>query len=131
MEISTASQTAPTQRLAAPVMPPPVKAALELATRATAKADALERADAVSAAEKKKSPIDAEKVQLALAEINQAMQIASIGVRFEFDTTAEKMVTKVVDVASGDVIRQMPTEEVLRMSKALDKLQGLLVNHAV
>jgi flagellar protein FlaG len=59
------------------------------------------------------------------------MQIASIGVRFEFDTTAEKMVTKVVDAASGDVIRQMPTEEMLRMSKALDKLQGLLVNHAV
>jgi flagellar protein FlaG len=130
MEISTASQTAPTQRLAAPELPQPAKEAVD-AAKAAVKADALERTDAASAAEKKKPTIDAEKVHFALAEINQAMQIASIGVRFEFDTTAEKMVTKVVDAASGDVIRQMPTEEMLRMSKALDKLQGLLVNHAV
>jgi flagellar protein FlaG len=81
--------------------------------------------------EKKKSEVDVEQVHMALAEINHAMQTAAIGVRFEFDQTAEKMVTRVVDSVSGELIHQMPSEEVLRMSKALDKLQGLLVHQAV
>ena len=41
------------------------------------------------------------------------------------------MVTKVIDVESGEVIRQMPSEEVVRFSKALGKLQGLLVSQKV
>ena len=36
-------------------------------------------------------------------------------------------VVKVIDKDSNKVIRQIPSEEVLQISKALDKLQGLLV----
>lgn len=67
----------------------------------------------------------------AMTEINQALQMAGVGVRFEFNQEAEKMITKVVDAASGEVIRQMPTEDVLRLSKALGKFQGLLVDQKV
>jgi flagellar protein FlaG len=67
----------------------------------------------------------------ALAEINQTLRMASIGVQFEFDKEADTMIVKVVDVDSGELIRQMPSEEVVRISKALGKLQGLLVHHAV
>lgn len=90
-----------------------------------------EREDAVPTVKKKKAEVDVAQVHVALAEINHAMQMSAIGVRFEFDSTAEKMVTKVVDAASGELIHQMPSEEVLRMSRALDKLQGLLVHRAV
>ena len=81
--------------------------------------------------EEKKLEAGAQPVHAALAEINQTMQMASIGVRFEFDKDAHTMVTKVVDARSGELIRQMPTEEVLRVSKALGKLQGLLVHEVV
>ena len=67
----------------------------------------------------------------ALAEINQTLKLASIGVQFEFDKEANTMVTKVMDVESGEVIRQMPSEEVVRFSKALGRLQGLLVSQKV
>lgn len=67
----------------------------------------------------------------ALAEINESLRMASIGVQFEFDKEADTMVVKVVDVESGELIRQMPSEEVVRISKALGKLQGLLVHQAV
>ena len=67
----------------------------------------------------------------AVAEINQSLRQASIGVQFEFDKEANTMVTKVMDVESGEVIRQMPSEEVVRFSKALGKLQGLLVSQKV
>lgn len=104
----------------------PVQSAPQSANAAVA-----EREEAVPAVEKKTSEVDVVQVQVALAEINHAMQMSAIGVRFEFDPKAEKMVTKVVDAASGELIHQMPSEEVLRMSRALDKLQGLLVHQAV
>jgi len=37
------------------------------------------------------------------------------------------MIVKVVDTASKQVLRQIPNEEVLAMSKTLDKLQGLMI----
>ena len=81
--------------------------------------------------EKKAAEATSTQLNSALAEINQTLKLASIGVQFEFDKEANTMVTKVVDVESGEVIRQMPTEEVVRFSKALDKLQGLLVSQKV
>jgi flagellar protein FlaG len=67
----------------------------------------------------------------ALAEINQTLRMASIGVQFEFDKEADTMIVKVVDVESGELIRQMPSEEVVRISRALGRLQGLLVHQTV
>jgi flagellar protein FlaG len=64
----------------------------------------------------------------ALNEVNRSLELASIGVRFEFDHEANTLVTKVVDVESGEMIRQMPSEEVVRISRVLGKLQGLLVS---
>lgn len=66
-----------------------------------------------------------------LVEINQALEMAAIGLQFEFDKEADKMIAKVVDVGSGEVIRQMPSEEVVRISKALGKLQGLLMHQTI
>lgn len=67
----------------------------------------------------------------ALAEINQTLKMASIGLQFEFDKETAKMIAKVADVESGEVIRQIPSEEVVRILKALSKLQGLLINQTI
>ena len=67
----------------------------------------------------------------ALDEVNKSLQMASIGVRFEFDKEAHTMVTKVVDVETGEMIRQMPNEEAVHISKVLGQLQGLLVSQKV
>lgn len=87
----------------------------------------------VAAADRVEKLVEASSAQVsvAVAEINQSLKLASIGVRFEFDKEANTMVTKVMDVESGEVIRQMPSEEVVRFSKALGKLQGLLVSQKV
>ena len=80
---------------------------------------------------KKKPDTEPAQVHAALAEINQTMQMASIGVRFEFDKEADVMIAKVVDVETGVLIRQMPSAEVVHISKVLGKLQGLLVRQEV
>ena len=89
------------------------------------------REAAVADREKKTAEVSPAQVNSAVAEINQSLKLASIGVQFEFDKEANTMVTKVMDVESGEVIRQMPSEEVVRFSKALGKLQGLLVSQKV
>ncbi|MEO8022676.1 flagellar protein FlaG [Polaromonas sp.] len=66
-----------------------------------------------------------------LAEINQTLRLASIGVQFEFDKDTDMMIARVVDVETGKLIRQMPSEEVMQLSKALGKLHDLLVHQAV
>jgi flagellar protein FlaG len=81
--------------------------------------------------EKQVAKVSSTQVSDAVEEINKSLQLASIGVQFEFDKEAHTMITKVVDVESGDVIRQMPSEEVVHVSKALGKLQGLLVSQKV
>jgi len=46
---------------------------------------------------------------------------------FPFDDDTGRTVVKVVDASTDEVIRQIPSEEVLAIAKALDKLQGVLI----
>ena len=117
MTLSTSNVTAAARRDAAP--PPQVDSPAS-SNRGTAVREA--PADAKPAPERERS---------ALAEINESLRMSSIGVQFEFDKEADTMIVKVVDAESGDLIRQMPSEEVVRISRALGKLQGLLVHQAV
>lgn len=75
--------------------------------------------------------LSAEQTQKALQEINQVMEALSISVRFQVDPADQQVVIKVVDQESGKVIRQFPSEEVVRMSKALDNLKGMLFAQTV
>lgn len=68
---------------------------------------------------------------IALAEINQTLNMASIGLQFEFAKESGKMIAKVTNVESGEVIRQVPSEEVARLLKALGKLQAVLMHQTI
>jgi len=46
---------------------------------------------------------------------------------FSVDRDTERVVVKVVDKETHEVVKQFPSEEALAISKALDKLQGLMV----
>ncbi|TXI89510.1 MULTISPECIES: flagellar protein FlaG [unclassified Cupriavidus] len=67
----------------------------------------------------------------AMRELVDVLKTTSIGLRFEIDDKTHRVITKVIDKDTGEVIRQMPNEEVLRVARAIDKLQGLFVSHAV
>lgn len=45
---------------------------------------------------------------------------------FSIDQDLNRIVVRVIDEASGEVIRQIPPEEVLRAAKMVDKLIGIL-----
>ncbi|MBB1631978.1 flagellar protein FlaG [Cupriavidus sp. UME77] len=64
----------------------------------------------------------------ALKSLNEALEATPLEVRVSIDKATHRMVTSVVDKASGETIRQFPTKEVLRIVRAIDKLQGLLIH---
>lgn len=69
-------------------------------------------------------------LESAVEEINQSLGGQSVGVRFEVDADTDRVVIKVVDRESGDLIRQIPSEEVLRIAKLLGKVPGALMDQS-
>jgi flagellar protein FlaG len=70
-------------------------------------------------------------LQQSLDDINKVMASFSISVQFKVDPDYKELIVKVVDQDTGKLIRQIPTEEVVKMSKAMDNLKGLLFAQSV
>lgn len=81
----------------------------------------------VHAVQASSSTAKAEQIKDSVSKINKAVQVFDRNLQFTVDEDTKMNVVKVVDLATKDVIRQIPSEEVLAIAKALDKLQGLLV----
>ena len=66
----------------------------------------------------------------AVAAANEAMQAKNSELDFSVDEGTGKTVVRVIDKQTGEVIRQMPSKELLEIAKSLDRLQGLLVRNS-
>lgn len=112
----------------------PVSPAVDRAWAAQTLVGPASDADALAAARTALEPAPAAgearpfAVDSAVREINASMQSRSVGVRFEVDGDTDRLVVKVVDRLSGELIRQIPSEEVLRIAKLLGQVQGTLVS---
>lgn len=68
-------------------------------------------------------------VRDAVRKIEDVVSPAAQDLRFSIDDETGITVVKLIDTETQTVLRQIPTEEVMEISKALDKLQGLLVRN--
>lgn len=69
---------------------------------------------------------DKQAVESAVASMQESTQAMQRNLDFSIDDSTGRMVVKVTDSASGEVIRQMPTEEALRLAESLDEMRSLL-----
>ncbi|GAA3540210.1 flagellar protein FlaG [Zobellella aerophila] len=53
--------------------------------------------------------------------------LGNYGVEFELSDESSRVVVRIIDKESGTLIRQIPSEEVLRLAERLDELQGALL----
>jgi flagellar protein FlaG len=70
------------------------------------------------------------EVSDAVDKLNKSPQAQAQGIEFSIDQDTKRTVVKVVDQATKEVLRQMPTPEALAISKAIDKATantGLLI----
>lgn len=78
---------------------------------------------AVAAGSKQESDI-----KQAVQDLNNYVQSLRRDLHFTVDDDSGETVVRVMDPVSGDVIRQIPSEEVLAIARNLEKAQGLLFN---
>jgi len=68
-----------------------------------------------------------ERAKAAADKINEFIESFTRDLQFTIDKDTDRVVVKVVNRKSGDVIRQIPSEEALKIAKALDELKGLII----
>jgi len=76
-------------------------------------------------------PASRAKVEEAVTQIAKFVSQTQSEISFSVDKDSGIDVVKVIDSRTKDVIRQIPTEEVIAIAQALDKLQGLFVRDKV
>lgn len=101
------------------------------ATAATAQASEVSKAtDAAVTAEVRRNDSMAEpereQVLAAVADMQDYVDAAGRNIQFQLDDDSGRMVVTVTEASSGDVIRQMPSEEALRLAENLAEMSGLL-----
>ena len=70
---------------------------------------------------------DAQQIAQAVDEMRTAIAPVAQNLRFSIDQDIGRTIVKVVDASTDEVIRQIPSEEIVAIAKAMDKLQGLLI----
>lgn len=73
------------------------------------------------------TPPPIQEIQQAVEDLQKTIQPVAQDLQFSIDKDSGRTVVKIVDTATDKVLRQIPSEEILAIAKALDKLQGLLV----
>jgi len=64
----------------------------------------------------------------AINMLNEQMASTKRGLGFSYDSSKNSAVIKVTDLNSGNVVRQIPTEDVLKMAHHIDAMKGILYN---
>lgn len=67
-----------------------------------------------------------QSVEEAVSSIREFAQSIQRNLNFSLDDSTGRVVVKVTDSVFGEVIRQIPSEEALRLAESLDEVRSLL-----
>ena len=66
-------------------------------------------------------------VEQAVEKVKQHIEMTNSTLDFSIDEDSGKTIVRITDRATGDLIRQVPSEEMLQIARSLDQMQGILV----
>jgi flagellar protein FlaG len=69
-----------------------------------------------------------ENLSAAIGMLNKQMEASKRGLGFSYDESKKTAVVRVTDANSGEVVRQIPTEQILKMAHQIDEYKGMLYN---
>ena len=70
--------------------------------------------------------VDLAAVKTAIASVTEALKPVGGGLEFNVDQSSGKTIVRVVDLDTQQIIRQIPSEEMVELSRVLERLEGLL-----
>jgi flagellar protein FlaG len=82
-----------------------------------------------AAAERVAQPaaVSHEQLDSATKAVNKFIEPHASNLEFQMDTQSGRTIMKLIDKETGSVLRQLPSEEMLAIARALDKLKGLVI----
>ena len=72
-----------------------------------------------------------QNLQEAVKALNEQMAASKTGLGFSVDKSLNTPVVTVRNTATGEVVRQIPTETVVRLAHSIDDMKGILLNAKV
>lgn len=91
---------------------------------------------ATAPAEAKKAPDPApqpvkqptqQQVEAAVKQVASVIQPKASDLKFSIDNDTGKTIVRITDQKTGEMIRQIPSAELVEIARSLDRMQGLLV----
>lgn len=70
-------------------------------------------------------------VENAVKTLNKFTEIVAQDIKFSMDEESGKIIVKVVDTKTQEILRQFPSVEALSIARSIDKMQGLLIHEKV
>ena len=70
--------------------------------------------------------VDRDQLQAAVSDIQDFVQSVRRDINFALDEDSGRMIINVTEASSGDVIRQIPSEEALRLAENLTEIRSVL-----
>ena len=71
--------------------------------------------------------VDRAMIDRSATKVNEVLSLADPQLKIEVDDETKRVVVKVIEQKSGEVIRQIPPEELLELEKYLTIPKGILV----
>jgi len=71
---------------------------------------------------------EAESLEQTLQGAQEVAEAAGANLQFTIDKDSGKTIVKVVDSQTSEVIRQIPSEELLALARSMSKTEGLLIS---
>ncbi|MBT3437115.1 MAG: flagellar protein FlaG [Oceanospirillaceae bacterium] len=72
--------------------------------------------------------ISSSELEAKIAELNEALASRNHAIVFSRDSTTGKDVIRVTNKSTGELIRQMPSVEALKVMQNIDHMMGLIFN---
>jgi flagellar protein FlaG len=84
--------------------------------------------ESTSAAASPAQPASSDDLKRATQELQRRISLMAPELQFSVDEESGRSIIKVTDPVTKEVIRQIPSEQALKLNQALDQFRGLLVN---
>jgi flagellar protein FlaG len=81
-----------------------------------------------NAAPKAAGELSAAKTRALATELNKALEQVEGNYSVSVDDDTGMMVVRITDTETGDIVKQVPPQQVLDVSVSVEKIVGLLVN---
>jgi len=75
--------------------------------------------------------IDKKKLAEITDQLNQITKIFKHNIEFFIDDKLNKVVVKIINSVTGEVVRQIPPEKMLNLMRSIDQMLGLILDEKI